>query len=122
MDELGNVVTVILAGRLGTRLRSVVADRRKVLARIGGKPFLTYLLDQLVHWKVREVVVCTAYLGDQVKERFGPSYERATLAYSREAVPMGTGGALRLALPNINSDTVLVLDGDSYCAADLGAF
>ena len=39
-----------------------------------------------------------------------------------EDVPLGTGGALRLALPLIKSDTVMVMNGDSYVNADLNAF
>ncbi len=38
---------LILAGGLGTRLRSVVSDRPKVLAEVAGRPFITYLLDRL---------------------------------------------------------------------------
>jgi histidinol-phosphate phosphatase family protein len=40
------------------------------------------------------------------------------LRYSRETEPLGTAGAIRLALPMIESEEVLVLNGDSYCAAD----
>lgn len=122
MIELRHLVGVVLAGGLGTRLRSVVADRPKALADIGGQPFLTYLLEQLAHWQVREIVLCTGYLGDQIKERFGSSYKGLRLTYSTEIVPMGTAGALGLALSTVDSDTVLVMNGDSYCAADLGAF
>ncbi len=50
---------VILAGGLGTRLRSVVADRPKVLAEIAGRPFITRLLDQLVDVGMQRVVLCT---------------------------------------------------------------
>ena len=118
---LANITAVILAGGFGTRLRSVVSDRPKVLAEIGDRPFLEYLLDQLVAEGVKSVVFCTGYLGDQVQDRLGTSYRTLALRYSREPQPLGTGGALRLALPMLDTDPVLVMNGDSYCDARLDA-
>ena len=117
-----NVTTSILAGGLGTRLRPAVANRPKVLAEIRGRPFLAYLLDQLAVATISEVVLCTGYLGDQVRAFFGDSYRGLGLTYSQESKPLGTAGALRLALPLLNSDPVLVLNGDSFCDLNLGAF
>ena len=119
---LGVVQAVILVGGLGTRLRPRLADRPKVLADVRGRPFLSYLLDQLEHHEVRDVVLCTGHLGEQVCTVFGDSYGKLRLAYSRELSPQGTGGALRLALPLLHSESVLVMNGDSFCDVDLGAF
>lgn len=113
---------MILAGGLGTRLRPVVGDRPKVLAEVRGRPFLAYLLDQLVAARVGEVVLCTGYLGAQLESAFGDSYRNMRLRYSRESSPLGTAGALRLALPLLQSDPVLVMNGDSFCHADLEGF
>ena len=44
---LHDVSAAVLAGGLGTRLRSAVPDRPKVLATVAGRPFLTHLLDRL---------------------------------------------------------------------------
>ncbi len=96
-----NLTATILAGGLGTRLRSVVADRPKVLAEIHERPFLAYLLDQLAAAGVRNVVICTGYLGERVRAIFGNSYGEMQLHYSQESSPMGTAGALRLALPKL---------------------
>ncbi len=117
-----HVTAAILAGGLGTRLRSVVADRPKVLAEIRGRPFLLYLLDQLVAAGIRYVVLCTGYLGEQVWAMFGDSYGSLRLAYSQEPSPLGTAGALQLALPLFKSDSVLVINGDSYCEVNLKTF
>lgn len=122
MDDRSNITAVILAGGLGTRLRPVVEDQPKVLAMTGGHPFLKYLLDQLAFWRIRKVVLCIGYLGEQIESRFGQDYHGLQLIYSQESTPLGTAGALRLALPLINSDTVLVLNGDSYCTVDFDAF
>lgn len=112
----------MLAGGFGYRLRSKVSDRPKVLAEVGSRPFLGYLLDQLVDAGCRTAVLCSGYLGDQISRVFGDSHGPLSLVYSREQTPLGTGGALRLALPCIPSDPVLVMNGDSYCDLDLRAF
>ena len=116
------ITAVILAGGLGTRLRSVVTDRPKVLVPVQGKPFITYLLDQLAKVGIEDVILCTGYLGEQVKAALGNTYGSLRLVYSQEKELLGTGGALRLALPLIKTDPVLIMNGDSYCEADLQVF
>jgi NDP-sugar pyrophosphorylase family protein len=120
--RLANVTAAILAGGLGTRLSSVVRDWPKVLAPVHGRPFLAYLLDQLACVSLPEVVLLTGYLAGQVRATFGDSYAGLRLVYSPEPSPLGTAGALRLALHHFSSPTVLLLNGDSYCEVDLTAF
>ncbi|MBI3611415.1 MAG: nucleotidyltransferase family protein [Nitrospirae bacterium] len=120
--KANDLTATILVGGLGTRLRPVIADRQKVLAAIHGRPFLAYLLDQLADAAIRSVVLCTGYRGEDVKAMFGDSYGPMKLLYSEERSPLGTGGALRHALPLLPSDPVLVLNGDSFCDLDLNAF
>jgi D-glycero-alpha-D-manno-heptose 1-phosphate guanylyltransferase len=104
---------------MGTRLRPVVSDRSKVVAAIGGRPFLTYLFEQLLSVGISRVVLCTGYRGQQVRDCLGESYKALPIVYSEESAPLGTAGALRLALPILQSDPVLVMNGDSYCAGSL---
>ena len=66
-------------------------------------------------------MLCTGHLGEQVETAFGEAYGHLHLMYSRETAPLGTAGALRMALPFLRSDSVLVMNGDSYCEADLRA-
>jgi NDP-sugar pyrophosphorylase family protein len=120
--DLADMTAAILAGGLGTRLRSVVADRPKALAEVRGRPFLAHQLDILMAAGVQSVVLCTGYLGDQIEAAFGDAYGSMRLTYSRESAPLGTAGALRLALPLLQSDPVLVLNGDSICRTDLKSF
>jgi NDP-sugar pyrophosphorylase family protein len=119
MTELSEVTAAILVGGLGTRLRCVVADRPKVLAEVLGRPFLSYLLDPITQAGVPEAVLCTGYMGEQVRDAFGDSYRGMKLTYSKEASPLGTGGALRLALPLLATPRAVVFNGDSYCPTDL---
>lgn len=120
-SPLENVSAAILAGGLGTRLRAVVADRPKVLAPVAGKPYLAHLLAQLNRAGIRETTLLVGYAADQVQETFGLGFDGMKLNYSVESEPLGTGGALRLALPFLREETVLLLNGDSYCDVDLPA-
>ncbi|MCI0415663.1 nucleotidyltransferase family protein [bacterium] len=118
-QKFSDLTTIILAGGLGTRLRDSVPDRPKVLAEVRGRPFLTYLFDQIQEAGTREVILCTGYLGEQIDNLFGDTYMSLKLTYSREREPLGTAGALRLALPLIKSNPVLIMNGDSICLTDL---
>lgn len=109
------VDTLILCGGRGTRLRSVMSDRPKALAPVCGKPFLSYLLDQLADGGVRDIILCTGYKGELIEETFGSHYNGVSIRYSHEAEPLGTGGALRHAFPMIARETVLAMNGDSFC-------
>jgi len=119
---LASIVGVVLAGGLGSRLRPVVQDRPKVLADVGGRPFLAYILDQLDQAGIREAVLCTGYMAEAIERAFGGSYKSLILKYSREMEPLGTGGALRQALPYCFSDPILVLNGDSFIDANLSNY
>lgn len=113
---------VILAGGLGTRLLSVVSDRPKILAPVCGKPFIHYLLDQLLGFGFDSVLLLTGYRSEIVQAQLGNQYQSLSLRYSTESKPLGTGGAVRLALDLIQSPQVLLLNGDSYCQIDFNGF
>jgi NDP-sugar pyrophosphorylase family protein len=113
---------MVLAGGLATRLRTAVPDRPKALANIAGRPFLSFILDQLISNGFDSVVLSTGYLGEQIESEYGSAYRSLQVHYSREHVALGTAGGLRLALPFVTSESVLVMNGDSYCETDLEAF
>ena len=91
---MGYTLVIILVGGLGTRLKSVVSDRPKVLAMVAGMPFLSILLDQVNRAKFNRVILCTGYMADQVKAEFGTEYNGLSLIYSEEDIPLGTRVAL----------------------------
>lgn len=106
---------LILAGGLGTRLREVVGDRPKVLAPVGGRPFLVYLLDQLRRYGIIDIILSVGYQAERVMEVVGDgSGLGVQVRYAREESLLGTGGALRNALSLMEGDDILVLNGDSY--------
>ena len=118
MSDLSQVTAVILAGGLGTRLRDVVSERPKVMAEINGKPFLYYLLDQLVGSNIEKIVISTGYMGYFIEKRLGNSYKGFQIDYSVEESPLGTAGALKLAEQMVDSENCLVMNGDSYTEFD----
>ena len=110
---------VILCGGLGTRLQSVVADRPKSLARLRERPFLEWQLLSLQAMGFRNVVLCIGYMGEAIQEYAGDEvFNSLCIQYVEEAEPRGTGGALRGALPLLHTDSVVVLNGDSWCHLD----
>lgn len=117
-----DLTVAILAGGLGTRLRSVVSDRPKVIAEAGGRPFLGWSLDALDRHGFRDVVLCAGHQSERLCQTLGSRHGQLQLRYSIEDQPLGTGGALRHALPLLRSDLVLVLNGDSFCEVNLRAF
>ncbi len=116
-----DVTIVILCGGMGTRLRSVVADRPKPMALIDGRPFLELPVGQAVSQGFRRLVFCTGHQGHSIAEHFSHRTDIEVLI-SHETDPLGTAGALRACRRYLNSSPVLVLNGDSFCAIDLAAF
>jgi MurNAc alpha-1-phosphate uridylyltransferase len=113
--------TCILAGGLGTRLGSVVADTPKPLLEVAGQPFLIHQLRLLARHGARRAVLCVGYLGEQIEERIGAERFGIEIAYSHDGpVPIGTLGAIRQAAPLLG-ERFLVLYGDTYLRIDYGA-
>ena len=110
---------MILAGGQGTRLRSMVPDVPKVLADVAGRPFLSWWFATLAAQGVRRVTLCTGFKSDQISTAFGRSWGPIELDYSRETIPLGTGGAVALGARRFREDWVLVMNGDSFCEVDL---
>jgi NDP-sugar pyrophosphorylase family protein len=113
---------VILAGGLGTRLRPITETVPKPMVPVAGKPFLHHQLALLARQGFVEVLLLTGYLGEQIEAHFGRGAELGlSLRYQREERPLGTGGALRDALDQLD-DRFIVLYGDSYLPFDNAAF
>ena len=110
---------IILAGGLGTRLRSVVQEVPKCMAPVGGRPLLSYLLDWLKMHSVDHVVFSVGYLKEQIIEYIQGEQWPFTYDFSIEETPLGTGGGIRLALDYCRERRVYVLNGDSFFPVDL---
>lgn len=112
---------LILCGGLGTRLRSVVADRPKTLAPVNGEPFLGHLLYHLAEQGCREIILSTGYLGEMVEDYAGTGSRWGVhIQYAREPEPLGTGGAIRFAAERVGlTSAFLVLNGDTFFSGSL---
>ncbi len=110
---------ILLAGGLGTRLRSVVADRPKPMALIEGRPFMEYVIRQLKKQGIEEIIFAVGYKGSMVEEYFqqGDSLGiRASYAY--EEALLGTAGAIKNAGQQISDDWFYVLNADTFYQMD----
>jgi NDP-sugar pyrophosphorylase family protein len=111
---LATLDVLVIAGGLGTRIQSALGDTPKLLAPIGGRPYLAYLLDWLRRFGAKRIVLGL--------ERNKSSYDDLTVVTVTEPEPLGTAGAIRFARANLRTDPVLVMNGDSFADADLCAF
>lgn len=113
------LAAVILCGGRGTRLAGVMPGMPKPLAPVLGRPFLDYVLDYLhASSSVERVVLSTGYLGELIEAHYGGHYRGLPLCYSRESTPLGTGGAMLLAMRAQRlAAPFLLLNGDSLVDA-----
>jgi NDP-sugar pyrophosphorylase family protein len=122
---LATLDVLVIAGGLGTRIQPVLGDTPKLLAAIGGRPYLAYLLDWLREFGAKRIVLSLGHRAQAVidfLDRHKTSYDDQTIVTVTEPQPLGTAGAIRFARPNLLTDPVLVLNGDSFADADLCAF
>lgn len=104
---------LILAGGLGTRLRSIVNDRPKPMAQLGDKPFLEHQVELLKGYGISELIFCVGYRHQQIQDYFGDgAHWGVRITYSVEEMPLGTAGALKQAEAQVHG-AFLALNGDS---------
>jgi NDP-sugar pyrophosphorylase family protein len=120
MPSIGDAL--LLCGGAGLRLRSVLGNSPKGMADVAGRPFLELLLRQLRRHGFERAILAVGYQKDMIYSHFGERAGGLDLAYSTESSPLGTGGALRNAVDLIESENVLIMNGDSYTDADLCEF
>ncbi len=114
---------VILAGGLGTRLRSEIGTNLpKPMASVSGKPFLTYILDRLAAAGAKRIVLAVSYHHEVIEAYFRRQYRNLQIDYSVEETPLGTGGAIRQAAEKVVVDDFLVLNGDTLFDIDFAKF
>lgn len=114
----------ILVGGLGTRLGAAVSATPKPMLTVGDRPFLAWLLREVVRYGVTDVLLLTGHLADVVRDGVPGLRDwlpRAiTLTISEEPLRAGTGGALHHAREHLQ-DSFLLLNGDSLFDCDLAS-
>jgi D-glycero-alpha-D-manno-heptose 1-phosphate guanylyltransferase len=112
---------IILAGGLGTRLRTAVPDKPKCMAPVAGKPFINYVMDYALAQGIERFIMALGYQSDMLVTHLDNEYANINIQYSFETEPLGTGGAIQLACKKATGDDVLVLNGDTLYAYDAAA-
>jgi D-glycero-alpha-D-manno-heptose 1-phosphate guanylyltransferase len=110
---------IILAGGLGTRLRNTIGDYPKCMAAVNERPFLHYIFQYLQQQGCKRAILSLGYKHEVITswlEKGKPSFETDFVI---ENEPLGTGGGIQLALQKAKSDTVAVLNGDTFFNIDL---
>jgi D-glycero-alpha-D-manno-heptose 1-phosphate guanylyltransferase len=110
---------IILAGGLGTRLRSEVPDLPKCMAPVHGQPFLAYVIAYLQKEGITHFVFSLGYKSDVVIEYVNKTYPQINKTFVVEEEPLGTGGAIQLALADVKDKNVIILNGDTLFNIDL---
>jgi D-glycero-alpha-D-manno-heptose 1-phosphate guanylyltransferase len=105
---------IILAGGLGTRLRSVVKDQPKALAALGDFPFLYYLIKYLRNEGVERFVFSLGYLHEQIEAFLQEYFPDLDTTIVIEETPLGTGGAIKLCLNEVKSEEVMLVNADTF--------
>lgn len=105
---------IVLAGGFGTRLSTIVQDVPKPMAPVAGRPFLEYILDDLVDHGITRVVLAVHYKKECIMEHFESCYRGVEVLYSIEDMPLFTGGAVKKALRQCKDPYVFVVNGDTY--------
>jgi D-glycero-alpha-D-manno-heptose 1-phosphate guanylyltransferase len=112
---------IILAGGLGTRLRSEVPDLPKCMAPVGGRPFIGYITDYFRRAGIERFIFALGYKSAAFEEFFEREFPDGGYAVSLEDSPLGTGGAIRQACSLAREPAVLILNGDTFFRIDLSA-
>jgi D-glycero-alpha-D-manno-heptose 1-phosphate guanylyltransferase len=105
---------IVLAGGLGTRLRSELGDLPKPLAPVSGRPFLAHLLDQLSSCGFRRAILAVGYRHEQIRAAIGEGWRGMEIRYCVETAPLGTGGAVAKAVTLAQGSHVFLANGDTF--------
>jgi mannose-1-phosphate guanylyltransferase len=109
------VKAVILSGGQGLRLRPLTEDKPKPLIEVAGKPIAEHQVDWLTsNASIDKLIFACGWRWERLREHFGTSHNGIPVEYSVESEPLGTGGAIRQALPRVGDtdENVIVLNGD----------
>ena len=112
---------IILAGGLGTRLRKAVPGLPKCMAPIGGKPFISYIIEYYKKQGIEKFIFALGYMHERIEDYLNDSYTTLDMVYSIEEEPLGTGGAIKLACGETTSKQVVVVNGDTLFKINLQA-
>ncbi len=112
---------IILAGGLGTRLRSAVADLPKCMAPVYGIPFISFVISNLRRQGITTFIFSLGYKSEVVTAYLDDTHKNIQKKYVIETTPLGTGGAIKEACKVADGKNVIVVNGDTLFMAGLEA-
>lgn len=116
----GNAImkAMILAAGLGKRMRPLTDHCPKPLLPVADKPLIAYHLERLRQAGIHEVVINVSYRAEQIIAALGDgSAYGLRIRWSRETMPLETGGGIQQALPLLGEAPFLLVNGDIWCEA-----
>lgn len=117
---------MILAAGLGKRMRPLTDHAPKPLLKVGDKYLIEFHLEKLAAAGVRDVVINTHWLAQQIPASLGSGEKWGLrIHYSHEPELLETSGGIIQALPMLSDDkesAFLLVNGDVYCEMDLAGF
>lgn len=110
---------IILAGGLGTRLRSSVPDLPKCMAPVAGKPFISYVIAYYKRQGIEKFIFSLGYMHVLIEDFLKQELNDAEYVTTIEAEPLGTGGAIYQGCLKASSNYILILNGDTFFEVDV---
>ncbi|MBS1579476.1 MAG: nucleotidyltransferase family protein [Bacteroidetes bacterium] len=112
---------IILAGGLGTRLRSAVPDLPKCMAPVNGKPFIAYVITELQQQGIDSFIFSLGYKSEAIIDFIYIHFSNINFKLSVEEEPLGTGGAIKLACKKATQQNIIVTNGDTLFKVNITA-
>lgn len=110
---------VLMAGGLGHRLRPLTNDCPKPLLKLGNKPILEIILENLIEYGFKKYFISVNYKAEMIESHFRDGKQWGVeVIYLREKKAMGTAGALGL-LPDRPTEPIIVMNADLLTKVNL---
>ena len=113
---------IILAGGLGTRLRSIEPELPKCLVRVNNYAIIDYVISFIHENGVNNYILSLGYKSELIIEYIKEHHSSKNIIFSVESSPLGTGGGVRRALNKTNDQSILVSNGDTFAPFNIGEF
>ena len=110
---------IILAGGVGSRIKSLSNGVPKPMIVVSGRPFIEWQIMYLIKYGVSRIIISTGYKSFIFEDYFKNKRNNVEIIIALESTPLGTGGGVINAAKHVLSENVLVLNGDSLCIFDV---
>jgi D-glycero-alpha-D-manno-heptose 1-phosphate guanylyltransferase len=115
---------MILSGGLGTRISHILNGKQKCMVEIMDKPFLSYIIKNLTKYKINKITLLLGHASDSIIDYFHSSsdFDDIKISYSIDKQKLGTAGAIKNAIYNVQGENFIALNGDTYTDLNFQSF